>query len=238
MSQTAATGPSRSRCGRRVHRPLRGRRVRSLLPGALLVLCLAVCLPSCRAASRWNIFRMTSSASEYDTATLDSRAIMNDPNLAWNCGAEGLDEGLLGALQQVAAEYAAQTGQPILINSGARTLQRQAELMSAMSQEQLEGMYCRNGYPSYVQRIVNARRSNRGAVDAQQTYEILRGRDEGYISAHLSGAAVDVSPAGADVGLLKRLLEKHGFTTLDERGLGVNCLHATFQPAPRRIVRE
>jgi hypothetical protein len=212
--------------------------MRLLLVGGLLILGLAASLPSCRAASRWNIFRMTPAASEYDSATLGNQAIMNDPNLAWNCTAEGLDEGLLDALQQVAAEYVAETGQAMIINSGARTLQRQAELMSEMSQDQLEGMYCRQGYPSYVQGIVNARKENRGSADARQTYDILRSRDEGFISAHLCGAAVDVSPVGADVGRLRRLLEKHGFTTLDERGLGINCLHATYRQAPRRIVRE
>jgi hypothetical protein len=217
---------------------LRQRRLRSLLAGTVLILALAVSLPSCRAASRWNIFRMTPSASEYDSASLGNDAIMNDPNLVWNCTAEGLDDGLLCALRQVAADYAAATGQAIVINSGARSLQRQAELMAEMSQDQIEGMYCRQGYPSYVQRILAARKENPGTVDARKTYEILRSRDDGYISAHLCGAAVDVSPAGADVALLRRLLEKHGFTTLDERGLGINCLHATYRQAPRRIVRE
>ena len=238
MNQPPSTGTGRPRPRRLVLRPLRRRRVRPLLAGAVLIVGLAVSLPSCRAASRWNIFRMTPTASEYDTTTLGNDAIMNDPNLAWNCTCEGLDGGLLSALRQVAADYAAETGQAIVINSGARSLQRQAELMAEMSQGQLEGMYCRQGYPSYVRRIVDARQGNRGGVDARQTYEILRSRDDGFISAHLSGAAVDVSPAGADVGLLRKLLEKHGFTTLDERGLGVNCLHATYRQAPRRIVRE
>ena len=238
MSQAAATGPGRARPPRLALRPLRGRRVRPLLAGAVLSAVLAASLPSCRAASRWSIFRMTPTASEYDTASLGNDAIMNDPHLAWNCTAEGLDAGLLKALQQVAAEHVGETGQALVINSGARSLQRQAELMSGLSQDQLEGMYCRNGYPSYVQRLVSARKANRGSLDAKQTYEILRSRDEGFISAHLSGAAVDVSPVGADLNLLRKLLEKHGFTTLDERGLGINCLHATYQAAPRRIVRE
>jgi hypothetical protein len=238
MSQASSTGPHGRRPRRRLQRALRGRRVRPLLAGAVLTVILALSLPSCRAASRWNIFRMTPVASEYDSATMGTNAIMNDPNLAWNCTAEGLDDGLLEALQQAAAAYVAETGRAIIINSGARSLQRQAELMAEMSRDQLEGMYCRQGYPSYVRRIVSARREKPGTVDARQTYEILRSRDEGYISAHLSGAAVDVSPAGADLSLLRKLLEKHGFTTLDERDLGINCLHATYRHAPRRIVRE
>lgn len=238
MTQAAPTGPGRPHPRRLLLRPLRGRRVRPLLAGAVLTVILALSLPSCRAASRWNIFRMTPAASEYDSATLGHEAIMNDPNLAWNCTAEGLDDGLLEALQCAAAEYAAEAGQAIVINSGARSLLRQAELMSEMSQGQLEGMYCRRGYPSYIQRLVRVRKESRDSVDAQETYEILRRRDEGYISAHLSGAAVDVSPAGSDLSLLKKVLEKHGFVTLDERGLGINCLHATYELAPRRIVRE
>ncbi len=238
MNLAASTRPDHPRPRRLAWRPPRRWRARLLLLGAGLVLGLVASLPFCRAASRWNIFRMTPAASEYDSATLGDEAIMNDPNLAWNCTSEGLDASLLSALRQVAAGYAATTGQAIVINSGARTLQRQAELMSEMSREQLEGMYCRQGYPSYVQRIVSARKENHGAVDAQQTYDILRRRDEGFISAHLSGAAVDVSAAGADLSLLRKLLEQHGFTTLDERGLGINCLHATYRQVPRRIVRE
>jgi hypothetical protein len=239
MSQPSSS-PAGARPARRLRlRPLRVRRVRPLLIGAVVVLGLAATLPSCRAAARLGIFRMTPAASEFDSATLGNEAIMNDPNIAWNgSSCEGLDEGLVTALQAVAAEYAAETGQPVVINSAARTLRRQAELMAEMSQDQLEGMYCRQGYPSYIQGIVDARRRNRGAVDAQATYDILAGRDEGFISSHLFGAAVDVSPSGADVALLRKLLEKHGFTTLDERGLGVNCLHATYRDAPRRIVRR
>jgi hypothetical protein len=164
--------------------------------------------------------------------------IMHDPNLVWNCSCDGLHDALLKALQEVAAEYAVETGQPIVVNSGARTLRRQAELMAEMTQGQLEGMYCRRGYPSYVSSIIAARRRNRAAVDAEAVYRILRQRGEGYISSHLFGAAVDVSPSGADVSLLRTLLEGHGFTTLDERDLGVNCLHATYNAVPRRIVRE
>ncbi len=218
--------------------PVGCRRWRPVAAGAAVLLGLALALPSCRAASRWGLFRMTPAASDFDTATLGTEAYMDDPNITWNCSSEGLDEGLLQALHAVAAEYAEETGEPIVINSGARTLHRQAELMSAMSRSQLEGMYCRQGYPGYVQRILNARKTNHGTLDAEATYAILRDRDDGFISAHLCGAAVDVSPAGSDVGLLRKLLEKHGFTTLDERSLGINCLHATYRQAPRTIVRE
>ena len=122
MNPVAPTPPRAPRPCRLALRPLRNRRLRSLLAGAVLVLGLAVSLPSCRAASRWNIFRMTSAASEYDTTTMGNDATMDDPNLAWNCTCEGLDDGLLGALRQVAADYAAESGQAIVINSGHSTL--------------------------------------------------------------------------------------------------------------------
>jgi hypothetical protein len=218
--------------------PVGKRRLRPVLAGSVLLLGLALVLPSCHAASRWSLFRMTPATSDYDSTSLGSEGFMNDPNITWNCTSEGLNEGLLTALRAVAAEYMAEAGQPIVINSGARSLQRQAELMSAMSRSQLEGMYCRQGYPGYIQRIIAARQANRGTLDAEATYAILRNRDDGFISSHLSGAAVDVSPSGSDVRLLRRLLEKHGFTTLDERGLGINCLHATYRHAPRLIVRQ
>jgi hypothetical protein len=217
-------------------RRLRG--FRPLVVAAVLGLSLAVTLPSCRAATRLGIFRMTPAASDCETVSLGTEAIMNDPNIVWNCTSEGLDAGLLNALSRVAAEYAAQTGQSLVINSGARTLRRQAELMAAMSQDQLEGMYCRHGYPAYVSGIVAARRQNRADVDAEAVYEILRQRENGFISSHLFGAAVDVSPSGTDLGLLRRLLEENGFSTLDERHLGINCLHATYRHVPQRIVRE
>jgi len=222
----------------RWRRPGRCRRVRPVVVAAVVLLGLATALPSCRAASRWSLFHMTPAASDYESASLGSEAFMNDPNLVWKCSAEGLHEGLLTALRDVAAEYAAETGQPLVINSGARTLRRQAELMSAMSRGQIEGMYCRQGYPSYVQRILNARQLNHGTLDAETTYTILRNRDDGFISSHLFGAAVDVSPTGSNVALLRKLLTRHGFTTLDERQLGINCLHATYRRAPRAIVRE
>jgi len=219
-------------------RPLRFRRVRPLLAGVLLLLGLAITLPSCRAAARLGLFRPDPSGSEFGSDAAESEAIMNDPNLIWNCTSEGLDAGLLEALRQVAAEYVESTGSPIVINSGARTLRRQAELMADMSQGQLEGMYCRQGYPSYVSSIVQARRRAGGTVDADAVYEILRRRGEGFISSHLFGAAVDVSPSGVDTGLLRALLEEHGFTTLDERQLGINCLHSTYRRVPRCMVRD
>jgi len=228
----------------RAPRPPR-RRLRRLAAGAVLILGLVVALPSCRAGSRWNVLRMTPATSELDTASLGEEveedpmdSLMADPNLVWNCSAEGLDPELATALRAAAAAWVSESGEPLVINSGARTLRRQAELMADMTQQQLEGMYCRQGYPSYISAILRARRQNRGSLDADGTYAILCERASGYISSHLCGAAVDISPTGCDVGRLRALLDAHGFTTLDERNLGVNCLHATYRDAPRLIVRE
>jgi hypothetical protein len=238
MNPSPTTPPRGKRRARLALRPLRLRRVRPLVAATVLVLGLAVTLPSCRAAARLGLFRGTPPAADEEAPDVLAERIMADPNIVWNCTSEGLDENLLVALGKVAADYASRTGQPIVVNSGARTLRRQAELMADMSQGQLEGMYCRQGYPAYVASIAEARRRDRGAVDAEAVYEILRQRDDGFISSHLFGAAVDVSPSGADVELLRTLLEENGFTTLDERGLGINCLHSTYRAVPRRIVRE
>lgn len=232
---TAATRPPR-------------RRLRRLAAGAVLMIGLVVALPSCRAGSRWSVLRMTPTTSEMDTTSLGETvegleevsmdSPMADPNLVWNCSAEGLNPDLMTALRAAAAVWVAETGQPLVINSGARTLRRQAELMADMTQRQLEGMYCRAGYPSYISAILRARRQNHGSLGAEGTYAVLCTRDSGYISSHLCGAAVDISPTGCDVARLRALLDTHGFTTLDERNLGVNCLHATYRDAPRLIVRK
>jgi len=155
----------------------------------------------------------------------------------WECSSHGLDPELLEALRNVAAQYAAETGHGITITSGRRTLRKQAELMAEMTRAQLEGMYCSRGYPSYVRDLV-AFREQHGRLSNKDAYRILRERTEGYISTHLSGAAVDISSQNIDVELLKQLLETEGFRTLDERNLGIDCVHATFKAAPVRIVRE
>jgi hypothetical protein len=159
-------------------------------------------------------------------------------NIVWTVSTRGLDAGLLLALERAACRYHRATGKPITITSGRRTLRHQARLMAAMSPEQLEGMYCRHGYPSYIRELIAASRKKHAPLTEDEAYEILKSRTEGYISTHLSGAAVDVSPKGMDVPLLKRLLAQAGFRTLDERNLGIACIHATFKAAPVRIVRK
>jgi hypothetical protein len=158
-------------------------------------------------------------------------------SIVWRASMDGLHPRLLRALSRVAQQYRDRAGSPIVVTSGRRSLRRQAQLMADMSREQLEGMYCRNGYPSYVRDLVAARQKA-GALTEDDAYRILRTRTEGYISSHLYGAAVDISSVGVDVALLKRLLQEQGFRTLDERNLGIQCIHATYRHIPAEIIRE
>ncbi len=139
----------------------------------------------------------------------------------------------------VATAYSRRTGQRLEVTSAHRTLRHTAALMADFTQEQLEGMYCRNGYPSYIRQLVQARATAGRMLTAEETYRILRERTEGYISSHLYGAALDVATDGlADRPLLIRLLEQHRFRTLDETSLGVRCVHATHTQVPTQIILE
>jgi hypothetical protein len=157
--------------------------------------------------------------------------------VVWACDPEGLADGVTMAVNRAAKGYHQETQLSITVVSGRRTLRHQAKLMAGMTRAQLEGMYCRNGYPSYITRIVS-HMSEKGPPSADGVYDILRTRKEGYISAHLSGAAVDIRSRGANVPVLKRVLSEHGFAVLDERSLGIACIHATWRAAPRLIVWE
>lgn len=160
-------------------------------------------------------------------------------NVHWKCEHTGLAPALMTALEAAAAEFRAAGHAPLRVASGRRTLRRQAELMAAMSPDQLRGLYARHGTPDYIARIL-AEHAAVGHVAPETVYEILRTRNEGFISAHLCGAAVDLVPpdtpeAGA---ALRRALERHGFEVLDERDLGLECLHARLAGLPLEIVRE
>ena len=100
-------------------------------------------------------------------------------------------------------------------------------------------MYCRNGYPSYIRDIVQTRARLGRPLTDDEAYQILRNRSEGYISAHLYGAAIDISAeALRSKALLLSLLTMAGFRTLDETNLGICCIHATFGRIPAEIIRE
>ena len=160
----------------------------------------------------------------------------------YSCSKEAiasLKPGVLEAFAECAKQYRTNTGQTLEITSAKRSLRHCAQLMNAFSKEQLEAMYCRNGYPSYIRDIVQARDKMGRQLTDEEAYQILCNRSEGYISAHLYGAAIDIASEGlADKALLLEFLEKAGFRTLDETNLGIRCIHATFRGIAAEIIRE
>ena len=169
---------------------------------------------------------------------------MSETPLPYTCSCSkeaiaSLKPGVLEAFTECAKQYRAKTGQALEITSARRSLRHCAQLMNAFSKEQLEAMYCRNGYPSYIRDIVQARNRMGRHLTDEEAYQILCNRSEGYISAHLYGAAMDIASEGlADKALLLELLEKAGFRTLDETNLGIRCIHATFSGIAAEIIRE
>lgn len=150
-----------------------------------------------------------------------------------------LKPGVLEAFSECAKQYRTQTGQTLEITSARRSLKHCAQLMNAFSKEQLEAMYCRNGYPSYIRDIVQTRSKAGRPLTDEEAYQILCNRSEGYISAHLYGAAIDIASEGlADKALLMELLAKAGFRTLDETNMGIRCIHATFSGIAAEIIKE
>lgn len=156
----------------------------------------------------------------------------------WQCPAEGLDSALRMAIEEVAAHYAAATGRRLVISSGRRSLRRQAELMAAMTPEQLRLLYCRHGEPDYIPPILAALTVGPESRVVERVHAILKQRLDGYVSAHLYGGAVDIALAEADLPVLVRLLESHGFEVLDETAAGIPCLHASYASSRRSVVRE
>ena len=154
-------------------------------------------------------------------------------------GISGLEAITLEAFLNVAKEYLQRTQTRLMVTSAKRSLKHTASLMSAFSIGQLEGMYCRNGYPDYIRTMKDAMERLNRKLTPEETYEILRNRQEGYISSHLFGGAIDIAAEGlADKALLISLLHSAGFTTLDETDLGVQCIHASHSKVPKSIVRE
>jgi len=151
----------------------------------------------------------------------------------------GLAPQVVADFCEVAKKYASQTGQRLTVTSAKRTLRHCASLMAAMSVAQLEGMYCRNGYPDYIRSMKGEMERLGRNLTVDEAYEILRNRGEGFISSHLFGAAVDIATEGLkDAALLERLLAEHNFTVLNETSLGVLCIHASHRNVQRQIIRE
>ena len=158
------------------------------------------------------------------------------------CVAEELQtlaEGVLDAFAEVASRYTQETGQRLVVTSARRTLRHTAELMAKFTPAQLEALYCRNGYPSYIREMVSAIQAKGRSLTEEEAYAILAHRTEGYVSAHLYGAALDIRSTGLqDSALLRSLLETAGFRTLDETECGINCIHATYKATPILMIRE
>ncbi len=142
------------------------------------------------------------------------------------------------AFFQVAEAYFRQTGEQLRVTSARRSLRHCAELMAGFSREQLEAMYCRNGYPDYIRSIVTAQEKQNGPLTGDQVYRILQNRLGGYISWHLIGGAIDISAKLSNPDLLRKLLQEHGFSVFDEQSLGIACLHATYRGLKPEIIRE
>lgn len=143
------------------------------------------------------------------------------------------------AFSLAAQDYFCATGQKPQVNSAWRSLRHCAELMAEFSQEQLEAMYCRNGRPDYIQSIAEARQKTGEKLSSEQVYRILQRRQQGYISWHLLGAAVDIAKTGLkDPELLCKLLQQHNFSVFDEEALGIACIHAAYKGLEPRVVRQ
>ena len=138
----------------------------------------------------------------------------------------------------VAEAYYREAGEKLCVTSAKRSLRHCAELMVGFTREQLEGMYCRNGYPDYIRSIVAAQEKQDGLLTGDQVYRILQNRQGGYISWHLIGGAIDISAELSNPDLLRNLLQEHGFSVLDEQSLGIACLHATYRGLEPEIIRE
>lgn len=150
----------------------------------------------------------------------------------------GLAPVALEAASRAAAEYTRLTTARVTVTSAARTLYHTAELMAAFTLAQLEGMYCRHGYPQYIAAMRDAMAAAGRPLTPAETYAILRDRTEGYISSHLYGAALDfATDALTKPALLASLLHSVGFKTLDENSLGIHCLHASHPNVPVRIIK-
>jgi len=157
--------------------------------------------------------------------------------IEWNGCRAGVDPALVQAVERAARVWSAEIGRPVEVASGVRTLRRQAELMAAMSDAQLHGLYSAGGVPDYVRRICELR-SPDGTISAARVYDVLRQRHGGYVSRHLFGAAVDLAVPQIAVPELVDALLQQGLAVLDERDRGIHCLHVSLPGAPVRIVRR
>ncbi len=105
--------------------------------------------------------------------------------------------------------------------------------MAAMTPEQLRGLYCSGGVPSYVEELIQNM-----PLTPEKALHILANRTEGYISKHLFGAALDLAPSSIqDHQLFQNIIAQLGLRLLDERQNGIQCFHIADNSIPITIVR-
>lgn len=170
-------------------------------------------------------------------AIRSSVAIFNVPGLVENSRIlTGVETGVRSDLKEKVALFAKDFG-AISINSGRRSLKRQAELMADFSKKQLERMY--PGAP-YVKEIEGLTAGVSGVVrKSDGVYNILQKhyRDgpnpKPYISRHLQGLAVDISAKNwspSDRWRAEAIARKFGLKPKDETNLGIKCFHVAVEP--------
>jgi hypothetical protein len=120
-----------------------------------------------------------------------------------------------------------ETGVRITINNGeydTRSVRRQAELMANMSAPQLRNLYKDNAYTRDMARVTAT-----GSDRVDEFEQIInKARSGGYdgssffISRHLTGDAVDISPSTPAV---ETWLKNNGISVRKEVNDGINCWH-------------
>jgi hypothetical protein len=159
------------------------------------------------------------------------------PSLVWECSTDGLIPALRDAVEAAVAAYAVAGTGCVRVTSAMRSLRAQARLMAGMTPEQWQRLYAANGMPDYIAALLEHSRRH-GPPDPDQVYRILCARREGYISAHLFGAALDIAAVGLDVTALQAVLRDRGLRVLDETDAGIPCLHVSLPGTEPVIVRE
>jgi len=136
-------------------------------------------------------------------------------------------DGTAQRIREILYRCEQETGVRININNGeydTRSVRRQAELMANMSVSQLRSLYKDNAYTQDMARVTAT-----GDARVDEFERIInKARSGGYdgsrffISRHLTGDAVDISPSTPAV---KTWLENNGISVRDEVNDGINCWH-------------
>jgi hypothetical protein len=130
--------------------------------------------------------------------------------------ADGNDQKIL----QISEDCKKETGASVTINSsGRRTVRRQAELMAAMTDSQLD-WYGSSTW--YVVEMKNIPRNMSGRVEEFELLINKALKQGSFVSRHLKADAVDIAPSTSTV---RDYLEKHGVSIKDETVDGNKCWH-------------